>query len=64
MGPCQQTCYGREKCEQGQNAAVLSLNLQQSDVVLHVFICIDLLPTGCVQNSVGFSNVSYVFDTI
>lgn len=64
VGPCQQTCYGREKCEQGQNAAVLSLNLQQSDVVLHVFICIDLLPTGCVQNSVGFSNVSYVFDTI
>lgn len=48
-------CYSRDTSEQGQNAALLSLNLPWSNVWLHGFMFIDLFPTGCVSNSVGCS---------
>lgn len=54
-------CYSRENSEQGQNAALLSLNLPWSNVSLHGFVFTDLFRTGWVSGSVGCSILSYVF---
>lgn len=35
-------CYGREKSEQGPNAALLSVSLPWSNVLLHGFVFTDL----------------------